>query len=536
MPSSISGVVNQMNSSISPFKPWLWALLGLIAIELVYYGVTRPPRIAWNSFLDFQFAQTESFQRLVAHDKIIAFENVDADIIQVGDSSGLHGVQPPVAMSHIPGWRYLNLGVATNLGYPGYYNLAKLQLQRSPNARYLVLYTSPLGGVPREFLWDGNQQLMAPLIHKEFISPWYRMFQLPTLAASKEVINYVYYLGQRFKHKDEPLSANRGYLAFKSVFQESSGWTRETDVEKDVPANIYNAILPGLEVNGSVSPEVIRKALSGSPRLTDEQFFDWQTLSHSSYFDLVYGAFVELAREHGVKLVVIFNPMPESSAGSGFDEYIDWNGIKAGLDRVSKKYPEAVFTGIDLWPDHKFSVFSHVSTLYSHESSHRVGRIMRQIIGNQRPGEQNRRMIASQAKGQVEIDFSQPYCGYGFTDEEGETGRFPFQYVGQRDKGWLWKTLTPGSAYKVRSVFHAGDPELAGRIQLQINGIPVRKLGTGMAGDATYAEYLVPEAVVNEYRGWLQFEFDLRNDKTEESPQRTPVAFQRIIAVPLPSD
>lgn len=521
-----------MNSFTSHFKPWLYALLALAVIELAYYGVVRPPRATWNSFLDFQYAQTESFQRLVAHDKIIAFEDVDANIIQVGDSSGLHGVQPPVAMSHIPGWQYLNFGVATNLGYPGYYNLAKLQLQRSPNARYLVLYTSPLGGVPRKFLWDGEQKLMAPLIHKEFISPWYRMFQLPTLAARKDVINYVYYLGYRFRQKDEPLSANRGYLAFKSVFRESKGWTRETDVEKDVPTNIYNAILPGVEVNESVSPEVIRKALHGSPRLTDERFFEWRTLSYSSYFDLVYGAFVELAREHGVKLVVIFNPMPESSGGSGFDEYIDWKGINAGLDRVRKKYPEAIFTDIELWPDHMFSVFSHVSSLSSHESSHRVGRIMKQIIGDELPGGQSGQ-VSAPVLAQAEIDFGQPYCGYGFTDEEGTTVKFPFRHVGQRGKAWLWKTLAPGSAYTVRSTFRAGDPGLAGRIQLQINGIPMRKLGTGMAGDAPYAEYFVPEEVVNKYRGWLRLEFDPRGDKSEKNPLKAPVVFERITAVPV---
>jgi len=522
-----------MNSSISPFKPWLWALLGLIAIELVYYGAMRPPRITWNSFLDFGFAETESFQRLVAHDKIIAFEDVDADIIQVGDSSGLHGVQPPVAMSHIPGWRYLNFGVATNLGYPGYYNLAKLQLQRSPHARYLVLYTSPLGGVPRKFLWDGEQKLMAPLIHKEFISPWYRLFQLPTLAARREVINYVYYLDHRFKQKDEPLSANRGYLAFKSVFQESSGWTRETDVEKDVPTNIYNAILPGVEVKKSIDPEVVRKALRGSPRLTNEQYFDWRTLSNAYYFNLVYGAFAELAREHGVKLVVIFNPLPESASGSGFDEYIDWKGINGGLDRVRKQYPDAVFTNIEFWPDNMFSVFSHISSLSSHESSHRVGRIMKEIIGDGRPVERNQRAYEPQSPGQVEIDFSEPYCGYGFTDQAGTTVKFPFQYVGQRGKAWIWKTLAPGSAYAVRSIFSANDPELAERIQLQINGIPMRKLGTGMAGDAPYAEYLVPEEIVNKYRGWLRFEFDPRGDKPDKKSVKAPVVFQRITAVPV---
>ena len=196
-----------MNSFILPFRPWLLALAGLVAIELGYYAVARPPRIAWNSFLDLPFAQTDTFQRLVAHGKIVAFDKADPDIIQVGDSSGLHGVQPPIVMSHIPGYNYLNLSVATNLGYSGYYNMAKLQLKRSPSARYLVLYASPLGGIPRKSLWDEDQNLMAPLIHNEFLSSLHRLVQLrrsyprePLLAAVEQALKFGLFDLTRLEH------------------------------------------------------------------------------------------------------------------------------------------------------------------------------------------------------------------------------------------------------------------------------------------------------------------------------------------------
>ena len=72
-----------MNSFILHFRAWLLALAALLLIELAYYGVVRPPRITWNSFLDLQFTQTESFQRLVAYEKVSAFERADPDIVQV---------------------------------------------------------------------------------------------------------------------------------------------------------------------------------------------------------------------------------------------------------------------------------------------------------------------------------------------------------------------------------------------------------------------------------------------------------------------
>ncbi len=529
---SFSVVVNPMNSSISPFKPWLLALLALVIIELTYYGVIRPPRITWNSFLDLNYAETESFQRLVAHDKIVAFDKADPNIIQVGDSSGLHSVQPPVVMSHIPGWNYLNMSVATNLGYNGYYNMARLQLERSPNARYLVLYTSPMGGVPRKLLWDGEQKLMAPQIHNEFISPLHRLIQLPTLAARKEVIDYGYYLGYRLKSRNEPISTNRGYLAFDAVFRSSNGWTRETDIEGDVKANIYKVILPEVDAYENASPEMVRNGLRKFPKVTDEKFYNWKTLTYESYFDHIYGRFAELAKEYGVKLVIIFNPVPASASRAEFEEFIEWNAIKAGLNRLRSMHPGVIVTDIDFWPDEKFSVFSHISTLNSTESSHRVGMILRKIIGNEQPASRSRLKPIAVSQGDVDIDFSKPYAGYGWTDQAGTTNQFPLQYVGPRNKGWIYTSLKEGSAYTVRAVFRGDVSEMAQRLLFKANGLSMQKLVTGQTGDELWAEWLVPKEAVDSYRGWMTLEFDLSDVLRETGGRERTVEFLRVMAIP----
>lgn len=521
-----------MSSSTSPFRPWLLALAGLVAIEGAYYAVARPPRATWNSFLDLQFAQVETIQRLFAYEKIVAFEKVDADIIQVGDSSGLHGVQPPIVMSHIPGYNYLNLSVATNLGYSGYYNIAKVQLKRSPRARYLVLYTSPVGGVPRKMLWDEDQKLMAPLIYNEFLSPLHHFVQLPTLAARQRVTDYVYSMKYRFKPKGAPLAMNRGYLAFMSAFRDSNGWTRETDVEGDVPTNIYKAILPGITVNQSADPDAIRAALLPIPRVTDEKFFDWRTLSHVSYFDHVYDAFAELARNHGVQLVLVFNPFPETSRRPEFDGLMDWKAIEAGLKRVRERNPEVIVTGFDFWPDEKFSVFSHVGTPSSGESSHRVGRIMKEIIGNRPAAERAQTAKPALPRMPVKIDFSQPYCGYGWTDRAAATNGFPLEYIGPRNKAWICTAFAPGSAYTVRGIFRADDPELADRIELKANDRRATKLSSGRSGENLYAEWLVPMDSVDAYRGWMMLEVDLGGPPRDAAEGKQTVSFVRIVATP----
>ena len=527
-----------MNSFTSHFKPWLLALAGVLVIELAYYAAVRPPRVQWNAFLDLKFAVTESFQRLVAYEKIVAFAESDPHIIQVGDSSGLHGVQPPVVMSHIPGYEYLNLSVATTLGYTGYYNLAQIQLERSRNVRYIVLYASPLGGVPRRTLWDADQRLMAPLIHNEFTSPLHALVQLPTLASRLEVLDFVYFMGHRFKARGTPLSTNRGYLAFLSVFRESNGWTRETDVEGDVTANIYRAILPGTVVGEKVDPAIVRAALRTVPKVSNDHFFDWSTLSHVSYFEHVYGAFAGLARKHGARLVVIFNPVPESSRSEGFDELIEWNDIKASLARVARKHPDIIFSDIEFWPDEKFSVFSHVSTLYSEESSARVGRIMKKVIGDAPPPARAGRAATDSLPAKVEIDFDTWYCGYGWTDARARTDAFPLQYVGPRNRAWVYTSVQPGGPYTVRSRFRADDPGTAERIEMRANEVPARKIAAGREGEDLYAEWLVPAEAINAYGGWLKLEFapegaGMPAEAVQKDGQRN-VAFRRAVLMKVP--
>jgi hypothetical protein len=511
-----------MNSFISHFKPWGFALLCLLVIEASYWFAYNPPRVTWNSFLDLQFTQEESFQRLVAHDKLLAAENLQADIIQVGDSSGLHGVQPPIVMSYLPGYTYLNLSVATNLGFSGYLNMAKVQLQRNPGARYLVLYTSPIGGVPRRILWDDDQKLMASLIHNEFLSPLHRLIQLPSLSARRDMIDRVYYLGYHFRQKDAPLSNNRGYLAFLDSFRQSNGWTRETDVEGDVPSNIYKNILPGIDLNQPVDPNLVRATLRRLPKVTDERYYDWRTLTERSYFDVVYDAFADLAKANGVKLILVFNPLPESLRRPEFEELMDWRAIESGIARFRQRHPEVVVTDFAFWPDDRFSVFSHISTSASIESSRRVAEMLARIVEPRAAGSPVSQRWLAEPEQTVDIDFRGHFAGYGWTDTAGTTNRFPMQFIGPRGKAWLFVRVKPGMDYHLRASFQ-GAPTAVEAMKLTANGIPAKHQASGRSGDQGWIEWLLPAAEVERYSGWLNLEFH-----TGPVEPALRLAFQRI--------
>lgn len=501
-----------MNSFISHFKPWLLALVALFAIEGTYYLIVRPPRLTWNSFLDLNFAEDETVQRSIAHHKICDLGRVNADIIQVGDSSGLHGVMPKVVMAANPGYTYLNLGVATNVGYPGYLDIAELALRENPGAKYLILYTNVIGAVPRKLLWQDTKLLMSERIDSEFIRPLRNLVQLPTLSARQEVIGKVYYLDNLLKTKREMLTANRGYQAFNSIYESSLGWSRETDVEGDVPNDVFKFLRKDGNPAPADEPPAVA-ALRAAPRVTDEKFFDLWTLSEKSYFDHVYDAFANLAKAHGVKLILIFNPMPTGIKHPIFEHLMDWKAIEGGIERFRKRHPEVVVTGFDFWPDEKFSVFSHVATPYAVESSERVAGILRKILPPKTATvTQESEGAATEHPAPFVVNFYGPYSGYGFVNEQKTTASFPMRFM--RDKeAFVFGSVVPAKhQYQMKVEFGADSaggelPEL----EAEINGIPLKVREKN--ADYHFVTWEIPAEAVNKYLGWLIIRFSRGNSE-----------------------
>lgn len=493
-----------MNSSISPSRPWLIAFLLIFIAEVMYYFALKPDRITWNSFLDLNFAEDETVQRLIADLKIENLTKYPADIIQVGDSSGLHGVMPKVVMAENPGYNYVNLGVATNVGYKGYLDIAEIALQRNPAARYLVLYTSFIGAVPRPLLWDSNV-LMAKRIESEFLNPLRNLIQFPTLHARSEVIGYTYYFGNKMKSREIRHTSNRGFLAFESIYQSSLGWARETDNEGDIPNDAFSFLRSPKTPEKQDDPPAVR-ALREAPKVTDEKYFNWLTLSEQSYFDLVYGEFAKFAKRNNLKLILIFNPMPQGIKHPIFKDLMDWESIEKALQRLKFKHPEIILTEFEFWPDEKFSVFSHVGTPYALESSIRVAKILNRLLPPHPQSENLKKENQYLGKELSSVEFAKPHAGYGLLNSAGNTSNFPmanmageatyiFANVKNHNSSLEMKLEISESSLKdfKKKQFHA-----------TVNG---ENIQNGFLDSAKKTiQWRIPAAIRKKYMGWLVVE------------------------------
>ncbi|MBT8621909.1 hypothetical protein [Polynucleobacter paneuropaeus] len=497
--------VNFTASECICFVPWIIAIFLVVLIECGYFFIYKPNRVERTNFLQLDFANTDSVQRLIAYEKLRDLAATPAQIIQVGDSSGLHGVQPNLVSAHLDGVSYVNLSVATNLGYLGYYEVAKFALERNPNARILVLYTSMLIAPPRGELWNPGNKLLGESINKEFSNRLHQIIQLPTLAARKTLTDRLYYLNKTFKAENAPLSSNYGYLIFNNIFLQSLGWTRETDVEGDVQKDIWQSVYDVLEgrTPQSMPPDVLRLFRSG---LGDGEmdFFDWNRLVKRSYMEEVYSAFSDLASKHKVALVIIHNPLPSGVRSSKLMPVFQLRKLEDRLRFFQAKYPDVtVQTTFDYWPDRKFSVFSHVGTAYSAESSYRVAEFLRPIVKRlfiQAP------LSSLEAPATKIVDFTQPFSGYRWSEVDKNGLRHPISGASQT---LIFTRLAVGTGYQmVANVSAETAATCSDRVLGVVNGNVLSAPGKVMQGQSKL-QWPIPKSAVGVNNGWTQIMFSL---------------------------
>src|SRR5262245_483151 len=113
------------------------AVLAIAAIEATVYLVRSSTFVERSALIDASYGEDAQQHRLVLYEKLQAFAYSDPDAIQVGDSSGLHAVDPSML-----GGRYLNMSCCANAGFGGYYDLADFMFRRNANIKHLVLYAS----------------------------------------------------------------------------------------------------------------------------------------------------------------------------------------------------------------------------------------------------------------------------------------------------------------------------------------------------------------------------------------------------------
>src|SRR5713101_3574688 len=139
MPSCSSQRDLRMSSYISSSKALLAALLMIAAAEVGYSAVDTPSPVDRSSYLNWNFNEPELFHKALIYEKLRNAAAARPDIIQVGDSSGLHGIVPAIVEKYVPGLRYENLSCCANTGFDGYYTITEFMLRHAPSIKAVVL-------------------------------------------------------------------------------------------------------------------------------------------------------------------------------------------------------------------------------------------------------------------------------------------------------------------------------------------------------------------------------------------------------------
>lgn len=498
-----------MNSSISHFSWVGLAVAGFFAIEAAVTWWAPRPESQRNNFLEYSFAKTESVQRAFVTEKVGQFDDVRPDIVQVGDSSGLHAVQSPIVESYLGGRSYLNLSVASNLGYPGYLALARRMMERSGTVKVLVLYFTPGGGAPREALMTAKD-IMGPDLQREFASPFNRLFHVPSLGLRREVTDKFYYLNGSLNQSDRPLVANAGYQMLRDIIAPSGGWARETDIPDDHIAGLFQMIrrnepsLAHYDDDGLARYYGTVSGVAGVPWM-----FDWKTLSRRTYIDVVLDQYLALAREHGARLVIAANPMPASFQREAFMKTFDTDGITRELNAYAQKHTDVSILNIDYWPDSKFSVFSHVGTPYAVESSHRVGQFLGELLPKLPPA--TGKKLPYVAPGEVTLDMAAFPTVYGFSDTE-KAGAHQFRRIRQgRYEALAYARVNPAVAQELRiAVINKEADAVLRDVSVGIYGVAATRLPDVQEGETRYLRFALPQEETRRFNGWVEFMLSTR--------------------------
>ncbi len=280
----------------------------------------------------------------VIHDKTHALRELNAEIIQVGDSSGFFGVRPLVVEQRIRPFTYVNLSCCANTGWPGYYEIAKYHLRRNTNIRLLVVYVTPY--TPPNLWAAGMRDELARYFH----NPGSRGFD--TLAdyfpsiRYRELINGILLSGvQRKDEKGDITSELLGKIgvssddvddffneavsqghSLKRIFEDGRGW---------LP---YDAKEPIKKVHRAECGPVIVSSY-------------WREDKYDQPLDYYIQLFNELATDFDVDVVFIFNPVVCDYGREASGIARDIERIDEEFDRVHFNYPYIQSAPVDWFSD-----------------------------------------------------------------------------------------------------------------------------------------------------------------------------------------
>jgi len=325
-----------MRLFISNFKAFFIALSIIILIECILFFCHRGVTDLHSNILSFAFHDEATGQRILVNDKIDKLGKIQTDFIQVGDSSGLFGVEPNIIMSHLKGLKYVSHSCCADTGWDGYLDIAKNILAHDKKAKYLVLHITPYS-FPLQY-----KEGFSNILYEALASPWHYIYDfLPSMSFRSDVTNAVYY--GKFQHK--LLSEGELSEKWKNKLVSTSGW---------VP------------IEG--------KDTTDRPRGDCDfpNFFDEQGKS-TVYQKL--RKFKKLSDAHHVKLILLFNPVSCHDSKKIAP-------ISADFKRFATRYPD-VYIPFPLVTTYHVNYFHdrwHLNAKGAKIHSHEIGNALVKLI------------------------------------------------------------------------------------------------------------------------------------------------------------
>ena len=297
----------------------------------------------------------EPFDRMVTYIKLRHLEDLDPDIVSVGDSSGFFSVQPNIVQRYLGGKTYLNLSTGANQAFDGYYGIAEYMLRRSKRLKTVVLHMQSTL-LPSDAVFKKAD--LAPIVRRNLVG---RYADLIPPSAALSYVTKEQAFEWRTVRPGDPMLNHMVALEFEAIVALTRGWEPEHDVRFD--------------------------RVGGKQRFFPDQLGDWRAqlgLTEPSAIKKTLAEFAQMVRSYGATLVIVFLPMADTNVRPNQNADI----AQIRLQEFSRANPDVRFLMplIETFGAEKFGGYNHISREYTNLSSKRLGLALRDYLDH--PDEQ----------------------------------------------------------------------------------------------------------------------------------------------------
>lgn len=337
-------------------------MLGLLVIALIEGGISlwgRVPQHYNSDLLSLAPQQKERITSIFINEKINRLTGKPIDFIQVGDSSGFYGVKPDTLMQGLEDKRtWMNFGCCARAGFRGYRLIVDEVLRRQQaighKPSYMVLnmtpYYSPLQSYEDSELAENLDIAYAQRWRPHFHSAGWRL----------PLTNFLYRGEWTNRLIDDRVDQYWG-INFSQLHKDlrgidrSYGWMVRPGPNVDVPTDACDFHI-----------EYEREGLFSRKDVLNRSLFRRELVETAGF-----------AAARGLKLVVVFNPVPCTGEGSA-----DAKRLQQDIDWFRAAYPDAVLPVplIRVYPKQLFKDKWHLAPQGAERNSREIATALNRVL------------------------------------------------------------------------------------------------------------------------------------------------------------